>query len=75
MSVQVRGNPGEYEREELWQASVRAYHARRGAEMRFAWARFHEEQAARHRATLEALITHHEEAAARLMENGHEEGA
>ena len=54
------------EREALWQASVRRYNASREEEMRAAWASFHEDQAERHRRTLEGLITHHETQAARL---------
>ena len=72
-----RRESGEQQRiEDAWAESVRAHNARRDAELRAAWCGYHQDQAARHRATLEALITHHEEAAARLMENGHrEEGA
>ena len=69
MSVQARGNRGEYERAELWQASVRAYHARRAEEMRELWRAYHQDQAARHRATLQALASYHEREAARLMEH------
>jgi len=58
-----------YEREELWQKSVRAYTARRREEMRAAWASYHAGQAARHRRTLEGLIAHHEAQAARLRED------
>ena len=67
MSVQARGNRGERKRRELWQASVRAYHARRAAEMRELWRTYHQDQAARHRATLEALATYHECEAAKLL--------
>jgi hypothetical protein len=56
------------EREELWKASVRAYTARREEEMRAAWASYHAGQAERHRATLQALIQHHEERVAKLCE-------
>jgi hypothetical protein len=52
----------------LWKASVRAYTARRREEMRAAWASYHAGQAERHRRTLEDLITHHEQAAAKLMD-------
>ena len=58
-----------YEREELWQKSVRAYTARRREEMRAVWASYHAGQAARHRRTLEGLIAHHEAQAARLRED------
>jgi hypothetical protein len=55
------------EREELWQESVRDYTARRREEMRAAWCEYHQDQAARHRATLESLIARHKAAAARLQ--------
>jgi hypothetical protein len=55
------------EREEIWKASVRAYNRRREEENRAAWAAFHEGQAARHRATLEALIAEHEAKATKLL--------
>ena len=54
--------------EELWAASERAYFARKREEMRAAWCAHHQGQAARHRATLQALIEHHEAAAAQLRE-------
>ncbi len=54
-------------REELWNASVRAYHASRGEEMRAEWRAYHEGQAARHRATLQALASYHEAEAAKLQ--------
>jgi hypothetical protein len=54
------------EREESWQASVRAYNERRRREIRAAWAAFHQDQAERHRRTLDNLIAHHEGEAARL---------
>jgi hypothetical protein len=56
------------EREELWKVSVRAYTARQREEMRAAWASYHEEQAERHRRTLQDLIAHHETQAAKLCE-------
>jgi hypothetical protein len=43
------------------------YAARRREENRAAWCRFHQDQAARHRATLEALATYHESKAAKLQ--------
>ena len=58
--------PDPDEREELWQKSVRGYTARRHEEMRAAWCEHHQDQAARLRATLEALIARHEEQAALL---------
>lgn len=60
--------PDPDEREELWQASVRAYTARRRGEMREAWCEHHQGQAARLRATLEALIARHEEQAERYRD-------
>jgi DNA-binding GntR family transcriptional regulator len=48
---------------------VRAYTARRRDEMRAAWCEYHQGQAARHRAVLEALIARHEEQAAKLIED------
>jgi len=48
--------------------SVRRYKARRRREMRAAWVSFHQDQAERHRRTLEDLIAHHEAAAAKLGE-------
>lgn len=56
------------EREALWRESVRAYNARRREEMRAAWWKYHQGQAARHRAVLEALIARHEDEAAKLMD-------
>jgi hypothetical protein len=58
--------PDPDEPEELWKASVRAYTARKQEEMRAAWCEYHQDQAAHHRAVLEALITRHEEQAAKL---------
>ena len=64
-----RGGTDAQEREESWKASVRRYNARRREENRQAWASFHEEQAERHRRTLEDLVSHHETQAARLCED------
>ena len=55
--------------EELWQASVERYNSEREKKLRAAWCSYHQDQAARHRRTLEALIARHEEAAAQLMEH------
>jgi tryptophan 2,3-dioxygenase len=63
------------EREELWKASVRRYNARRREEMRAAWCEHHQEQAARLRAVLEALIARHEEQAERYRDQPETEGA
>lgn len=56
------------EREALWRESVRFYNARRREEMRAALWKYHQGQAARHRAVLEALIARHEDEAAKLMD-------
>lgn len=56
------------EREALWRESVRSYNARRREEMRAAWWKCHQGQAARHRAVREALIARHEDEAAKLMD-------
>jgi hypothetical protein len=66
--IQRRARKGDVdpdESEELWQASVRAYTARREEELRAAWAAFHEGQAASLRQTLEDLVSHHETQAER----------
>ena len=51
------------EQSELWQASVDAYNEKRRQMARLEWHAFHCGQAERHRATLHALIEHHEEQA------------
>jgi hypothetical protein len=56
------------EREELWKASIRAYEEKRRQMARLEWHAFHCGQAERHRATLKALIEHHQEQASKLME-------
>jgi len=60
--------PDPDEQEELWKASARTYTARRREEMRAAWCEHHQDQAARLRATLAALITRHEEQAERYRD-------
>jgi hypothetical protein len=60
------------EENELWKESVRAYEEKRRQVARLEWRAFHCGQAERHRATLQALIEHHEEQAAKLMEATHE---
>jgi hypothetical protein len=62
--------PDPDEREELWQASVRAYTARRREEMRAEWYEHHQGQAVRLRATLQALIEHHERETERYLPKG-----
>ena len=49
--------------------SVRRYPPRWRVENRAAWGEYHQGQAARHRAVLEALIATHEARAAKLMED------
>ena len=56
------------EESELWKESVRAYNGRRREELRAAWCEYHQGQAARHRAVLEALIARHEGEAAKLID-------
>jgi hypothetical protein len=56
--------------EEAWRESTRKANALREAELREQWSSFHLDQAARHRATLEALAAHHEERAEELMGGG-----
>jgi hypothetical protein len=48
--------------------SVRRYPSRWQEENRAAWDEYHQGQAARHRAVLESLISHHEGEAAKLMD-------
>jgi hypothetical protein len=59
--------PDPDEQEATWRASVARYNAGRREEMRAAWCEYHQGQAARHRAVLEALIARHEEKARRLL--------
>src|SRR5215208_327964 len=66
-----KGDVDPDEREELWKASVRAYEEKRRRMARLEWRAFHCGQAERHRATLQTLIEHHEEQAAKLMEATH----
>ena len=63
---------GERQAEEMWQESVKRYEEKRRQVARLEWRAFHCGQAERHRATLQALIEHHEEQAAKLMEATHE---
>jgi hypothetical protein len=53
---------------DLWKQSVRAYEEQRRQMARLEWHAFHCGQAERHRATLQALIEHHEQQAAKLMD-------
>jgi len=65
-----KGDVDPDEREELWKASVRVYEEKRRQMARLEWHAFHCGQAERHRATLRALIEHHEEQAASGTEGG-----
>jgi hypothetical protein len=62
-----KGETGPDEREELWRESVRRHNERIQEENRAAWAAFHEDQAERHRRTLEELIAEHEAKAMKLL--------
>ena len=53
--------------EELWKASVERYNSEQKRQLRAEWCSYHQDQAVRHRATLESLIARHEAAAARLQ--------
>jgi hypothetical protein len=69
--IQRRARKGDVdpdEQEDLWKASVRAYEEKRRQMARLEWHAFHCGQAERHRATLQALIGHHEMQAAKLCE-------
>jgi hypothetical protein len=73
--IERRSRKGEVdpdEQEELWKESMRRFNEKRRQMARFEWHAFHCGQAERHRATLQALIEHHEEQAAKLMEATHE---
>ena len=61
---------GERPAEEAWMESERAHNRRRREENRLAWAEYHRDQAARHRAVLEALASHHEEQAKKYQPKG-----
>jgi len=56
------------EESELWRKGVDAYNEKRQKIARLEWHAFHCGQAERHRRTLQALIEHHEEEAAKLMD-------
>src|SRR5215203_2653937 len=57
----------------LWRESVKRHEEERRQVARLEWHALHCGQAERHRATLQALIEHHESEAARLM-NGEPKG-
>ncbi len=58
--------PDTDEQEELWKASVRRHHEAIRRRNRALWYGWHMDQVERHRRTLEDLIAHHEQQAARL---------
>jgi hypothetical protein len=60
--------PDPDEEHDVWRDSVGAYNEKRRQMARLEWHAFHCGQAERHRATLQALIEHHEGEAARLMD-------
>ena len=53
---------------DLWQESAKAYEEKRRQRARLEWHLHHTAQAERLRRTLEALASHHEEEAAKLMD-------
>ena len=61
--------PDSDEQDEGYKESVWAYNDKRRQMARLEWHAFHCGQAACHRATLQALVDHHEERAAKLMED------
>ena len=63
---------GERQALEAWEELERRFDENRRRENRVAWAAFHEDQAERHRRTLEHLIGHHETQAAMLCEERRE---
>ena len=64
---QRRNEEGERQ-EEAWKDSVRRYEAARDAHLRQEWySEYHSTQAVRHRATLEALVAHHEAEAEKYL--------
>jgi hypothetical protein len=70
-----RETDGHRRSEEMYAESVRVYNAARERERRAEWAKYHRQQAERHRATLEALIGHHQAESEKYTENNrhHEE--
>ena len=61
---------GERESEEAWKRSERRRDAARDARLREEWSLFHQDQAERLRANLEALIAHHEVEAEKCLQKG-----
>ena len=69
-----RQTEAEQAREELWAQSVRTYNASRDAQLREEWHEYHLGQEERHRATLEALTTYHNEQAMKYLPKGARNG-
>ena len=59
---------GERQAEEMWQETVKRYEEERRRVARLEWHLHHTTQAERLRRTLEGLIAHYEEQAAKLMD-------
>jgi hypothetical protein len=71
--IERRARNGEVdpdEQQESWKQSARRYNARLQEENRQAWTAFHEQQAERHRRTLQELISYHETRAQSLLTEG-----
>jgi hypothetical protein len=71
--IERRARQGEVDLDELepgYIESVRRYNAREEEERRQAWASYHEQQAERHRRTLQELISYHETQAQTLLTEG-----
>jgi hypothetical protein len=60
--------PDPDEQEEAWKQSPRAYEEKRRQMARYEWHLYHTAQAERVRRTLEVLVSHHEQQAAKLMD-------
>ncbi len=65
-----RRTEGERAGEAAWRESERRTEARRDAKLREEWACYHAEQAARHRANLEALTAYHTEQSRKYLPKG-----
>src|SRR5919107_3754222 len=73
--IERRSRKGEVDTDEFdpgYMESVRRYNARRREEMRAEWCEHHQGQAVRLRATLQALIEHHERETERTYRKEHE---
>jgi hypothetical protein len=69
-SVTLKRENQQQAEEAAWAESTRKANAAREAELKAAWCEYHQSQAERHRATLEALAVHHEQRAEELMGGG-----